>query len=130
MRPLVATTLTLFVLGWASLAADRSQPLFNPAPPPSVIQSWTSFYLGLNAGGGVDHGHSDLSIGGGSADASATAGSATTTFTLRESRHGWTVGTGIEVEFAPRGSAKLEYRYLDLGRDLTINTIRGVNFQF
>jgi 3-hydroxybutyryl-CoA dehydratase len=28
----------------------------------------------------------------------------------------WTAGTGIEVEFAPRWSAKLEYLYLDLGR--------------
>jgi opacity protein-like surface antigen len=112
MRPLVATTLTLFVLGGASLAADRSQPLFTSAPP-SVIQSWTSFYLGLNSGGSNAHARPET-------DASATAGPANTTFTLRESRHGWTVGTGVEVELAPRGSAKLEYRHLDLVRD-TLN---------
>jgi len=81
-------------------------------------------------------------------DASATAGPATATFTLRETRSGWTVGTGIEVEFAPRWSAKLEYLYFDFGRDtsswvltglptitddahLTMNVIRGgVNFRF
>ena len=32
-----------------------------------------------------------------------------------ETRSGWTLGGGVEVEFAPRWTAKIEYLYLDLG---------------
>jgi len=243
MRTLATTVVTLLMIGGTAVAADLSRPVYNPAPPP-VIQTWTGFYLGLNAGGGIGTGSSDFSIAGGpvfasidnqltgaigggqagfnwqagamvfgveadfqasglqgslstpclpglcgipltatysqkvpwfgtararigyaangwllyatggyayarlETDASATAGAATATFTLRETRNGWTAGTGIEVEFAPRWSAKLEYLYFDFGRDtsswvltglptinddahLTMNVVRGgVNFRF
>jgi outer membrane immunogenic protein len=63
-----------------------------------------------------------------------------------ETRNGWTLGGGTEVEFAPHWTAKLEYLYVDLGRDTTTllstplitnksrvdtNIIRtGVNYRF
>ena len=36
-----------------------------------------------------------------------------------ETRNGWTLGGGAEVEFAPHWTAKIEYLYLDLGRTTT-----------
>lgn len=207
MRQLAATASTLLILGGTAIAADLSRPVFKPGPPPPAMQNWSGFYLGLNAGGGIGRGSSDLSVPGGptvvtfdnslvgavgggqvgfnwqagaavfgaeadfqasgvegtlstpclpglcasysqkvtwfgtargrigyaadgwllyatggyayarlDTDATATAGPATATFTLRDTRNGWTVGTGIEVQFAPRWSAKLEYLYLDFGR--------------
>jgi outer membrane immunogenic protein len=240
MRTLATAALTLFAIGGTAAAADLSRPVYKPVLPPPLMQTWTGFYLGVNAGGGIGTGSSDFSIagvpafasvdnqlqgaiGGGQAgynwqagaavlgveadfqasglkgslttpclpglcgatysqkvpwfgtararigyaangwliyatggyayarletDASATAFPATTTFTLRETRNGWTAGTGIEVEFAPRWSAKLEYLYFDFGHTnsslslsglptitddahLTMNVVRGgVNFRF
>jgi opacity protein-like surface antigen len=239
MRQLAATASTLLMLGGTAMAADLSQPVFKPGPPPPTMQNWSGFYLGLNAGGGIGQGNSDFSVAGGptvvsisnsltggigggqvgynwqagaavlgveadfqasglegtltapclpglcasysqkvtwfgtargrigyaadgwllyatggyayarlDTDATATAGPATATFTLRDTRNGWTVGTGIEVQFAPRWSAKLEYLYLDLGRNtsswvlpglpavnddahVNMNVVRGgVNYRF
>ncbi len=36
---------------------------------------------------------------------------------LGDTRTGWTVGTGLEWALGPNWSAKLEYNYLDFGRD-------------
>ena len=36
-----------------------------------------------------------------------------------ETRNGWTLGGGVEVEFASHWSAKIEYLYVDLGRSTT-----------
>ena len=230
MRTLATTALTVVTIGGTAVAADLSRPVYKPVPPlPPVMQNWSGFYVGLNAGGGIGTGSSDFiiagvpafasvdnqlqgAIGGGQAgfnwqagaavlgveadfqasglkgtlttsclpglcgvplnatysqkvpwfgtararnayarletDASAVAGPATATFTLRETRNGWTAGTGIEVEFAPRWSAKLEYLYFDFGNTssslvltglptitddahLTMNVVRGgVNFRF
>jgi outer membrane immunogenic protein len=55
-------------------------------------------------------------------DAVATAGPATATFSLHETRNGWTVGAGIEVAFAPGWSARLEYLYLDFGNSNSVMT--------
>ena len=81
-------------------------------------------------------------------NASASAGGLTATFNSAEDRTGWTVGGGIEVAFAPRWSAKLEYLYVDFGdrtvnwapaplppitdtAHLTMNVVRaGVNYRF
>jgi opacity protein-like surface antigen len=52
-------------------------------------------------------------------DAFATAPGATATFSLHETRNGWTAGGGIEVACAPGWSAKLEYLYLDFGNSST-----------
>jgi outer membrane immunogenic protein len=42
---------------WAARAADlpskTQHPVFEPPPPPEF--SWTGFYLGIHAGGGLDH---------------------------------------------------------------------------
>jgi outer membrane immunogenic protein len=78
----------------------------------------------------------------------ATAGPATAGFSTTDFMNGWTAGGGIEVEFAPRWTAKAEYLYVDLGHanhsfaftvlptlndsaHVTLNVVRaGVNFRF
>ena len=58
MRQLAATASTLLILGGTAIAADLSQPVFKPGPPPPAMQNWSGFYLGLNAGGDSPlHGH-------------------------------------------------------------------------
>jgi outer membrane immunogenic protein len=37
--------------------------------------------------------------------------------TISDTRVGWTVGTGVEWALGPQWSAKLEYNYLDFGKD-------------
>lgn len=37
--------------------------------------------------------------------------------TVSDTRVGWTLGTGVEWALAPQWSAKLEYNYLDFGKD-------------
>lgn len=44
--------------------------------------------------------------------------------TLSDTRVGWTVGTGVEWALAPQWSAKLEYNFLDFGKD-TFNFAAG-----
>jgi outer membrane immunogenic protein len=66
-----------------------------------------------------------------------------TPFTSKEDHFGWTVGGGVEYKFAPEWSAKIEYLYLDLGKnrfdsrspifmknsDITANTVKvGINY--
>jgi outer membrane immunogenic protein len=81
-------------------------------------------------------------------NASASAGAATVGLGMTENRNGWTAGGGIEVEFAPRWTAKVEYLFVDLGQvnhsfvfpavatindttRMTVNVARaGVNFRF
>jgi len=82
-------------------------------------------------------------------DASATAGPASAAISLRETRNGWTVGGGIEVDMGGNWSGKLEYLYLDFGRHtntlllggplpaiaddarLTMSVVRaGLNYRF
>jgi len=81
-------------------------------------------------------------------NASASAGPATVGLEITENRNGWTAGGGIEVEFAPRWTAKVEYLFVDLGEvnhsfvfpgvatindttRMTVNVARaGVNFRF
>jgi len=43
--------------------------------------------------------------------------------TTSETRWGWTIGGGVEYAFAPNWSTKIEYNYLDFGKD-------RVNFTF
>lgn len=43
-----------------------------------------------------------------------------------EYRGGWTIGAGLERKFAPNWSAKLEYLYVDLGKDHLFNIVPGV----
>ena len=58
-------------------------------------------------------------------DASASAGPASASVSLHETRNGWTAGGGIEVSFAPGWSAKLEYLYFDFGRTTTTWVLGG-----
>jgi len=61
-------------------------------------------------------------------DASATAGPFIANFSTGDIRSGWTVGTGVEVAFAPRWSAKLEYLYMDFGTTNTSSPAFGPLF--
>ena len=60
-----------------------------------------------------------------------------------EVRHGWTIGAGVERAFTNNMTARLEYRYTDLGEydfsnqntidssDVTIQSIRaGLSYKF
>jgi outer membrane immunogenic protein len=56
-----------------------------------------------------------------------------------KTKAGWTVGAGVEFQFAPQWSAKVEYLYVDLGSvdlasyntDFYANVVRGgVNYKF
>ena len=64
-------------------------------------------------------------------------------FSDSRTRAGWTLGGGAEWAFAPQWTAKLEYLYLDLGREnynlggnkfdasFAVNTVKlGVNYRF
>jgi outer membrane immunogenic protein len=59
-------------------------------------------------------------------DAVAAAGPASTSLNWNDIRDGWTIGGGIEVAFAARWSAKLEYLYLDYGRHDTALQLTGL----
>lgn len=60
--------------------------------------------------------------------------------TAEDTRTGWTIGAGLEYAFAPNWSAKVEYNYVDFGRDHLaglvdvkshINVVKfGVNYRF
>ncbi len=79
-------------------------------------------------------------------NASAAFGSFFAADNRSETRNGWTLGGGVEVAFAPRWTAKIEYLYVDLGSSTTTflaappisntsrldsNVIRtGVNYRF
>ncbi|HEY5380434.1 MAG TPA: outer membrane protein [Pseudolabrys sp.] len=80
--------------------------------------------------GGVAFGSVDTGCCGGGPALSTTA-----------TRTGWTVGGGVEVMFAPRWSAKLEYLYADLGNTTyaataivvpeKVSVVRGgINYHF
>ena len=74
--------------------------------------------------------------------------SSATTSSLSDTRWGWTVGAGVEYAFAPNWSGKIEYDFLDFGRDAhifaftpnfgvsgdvrqTIHTVKlGLNYRF
>jgi outer membrane immunogenic protein len=43
-----------------------------------------------------------------------------------EYRGGWTIGAGLERKFTPNWSAKLEYLYVDLGKDHLFDIVPGV----
>jgi outer membrane immunogenic protein len=61
-----------------------------------------------------------------------------------ETRWGWTVGAGLEYAFAPNWSGKVEYNFLDFGKDTiafppamqakleqTVHTVKfGINYRF
>ncbi len=58
-------------------------------------------------------------------DVTATAGAASATASLLQTRSGWSAGGGIEVAVAPCWSVKLEYLYLDFGKVSTTWTFAG-----
>jgi outer membrane immunogenic protein len=95
----------------------------------------------LYATGGYAYGRLDT-------NATATVGATTAALSMTDYLSGWTVGGGIELEFAPRWTVKAEYLYVDLGNanhswvfpgvatvndsaHVTQNVIRaGLNFRF
>jgi outer membrane immunogenic protein len=64
MRSFVPTAALLLMLGTAANAADFGRPPVKAPLQPMVVDTWTGFYLGLNAGGGWAVGSSDFSAGG------------------------------------------------------------------
>ena len=53
MRVAVFAATTLLAIGGSAAAADLAQPIYKgPMPPP--VMGWTGFYIGLNAGGGIE----------------------------------------------------------------------------
>ncbi|MBV9431243.1 MAG: porin family protein, partial [Hyphomicrobiales bacterium] len=55
-------------------------------------------------------------------DASASFGAFSAMHDSSQTRTGWTLGGGAEFAFAPHWTAKLEYIYVDLGRNTTVFT--------
>jgi opacity protein-like surface antigen len=105
--------------------------------------------LGLVGGGWLIYATAGYAYARLETDASASAGPASASISLRETRGGWTAGGGIEVELAPGWTTKLEYLYFDYGRHtntlllggavpsiadnarLTMNVVRaGLNYWF
>jgi outer membrane immunogenic protein len=104
--------------------------------------------IGYASAGWLLYGTAGYAYGQLDTNANATAGPATAAFSTTDFMNGWTAGGGIEVEFAPRWTAKAEYLYVDLGRashsssfpglptlndsaNVTLNVVRaGVNFRF
>src|SRR5713101_2185951 len=67
MRTLALAAISLCAICGTALSADLSRPppMYNAPVEPYI--SWSGFYLGLNAGGGIGNGRSDFSIAGGPA---------------------------------------------------------------
>lgn len=65
--------------------------------------------------GGLGYGRGDLRIGG---------------LSDKQTQLGWTLGGGIEAMVAPQLSARIEYLYMDLGRDTYASVFGPVNVGF
>jgi len=103
---------------------------------------------GFTAGGWLLYVTGGYAYGRVDTNATATAGAATASLSTHDNMNGWTIGSGIELEFAPHWSVKAEYLYVDLGRanhswvfpgvttvndsvHVTENVVRaGLNFRF
>jgi outer membrane immunogenic protein len=103
---------------------------------------------GFTAGGWLLYATGGYAYGRVETNATATAGATTASLSTHDNMNGWTIGSGIELEFTPHWSVKAEYLYVDLGRAnhswvfpgvttvndsarVTENVIRaGVNFRF
>ena len=62
MRKIILAGFTALMIGGPAFAADltpRPAPMYAPPPP-----TWTGFYVGLNAGGGIGTATSDFSAAG------------------------------------------------------------------
>jgi outer membrane immunogenic protein len=82
--------------------------------------------LGIAGAGWLAYATAGYAYGRLDTDASASAGPAAATASLRETRNGWTAGGGIEVMMAGGWTGRLEYLYLDLGRTSTTWTLAGL----
>jgi outer membrane immunogenic protein len=103
---------------------------------------------GFTAGGWLLYATGGYAYGRVDTNATAAAGATTASLSAHDNMNGWTVGSGIELEFTPHWSVKAEYLYVDLGRashswvlpgvatindsaHVTENAIRaGVNYRF
>jgi outer membrane immunogenic protein len=81
--------------------------------------AWDRTLLYVKGGGAVAHDRfratCDNVVLAGTACTGQPAG--TLFYSSDDSRWGWTVGAGIEWAFTPNWSAKLEYNYMDFGRE-------------
>jgi len=85
------------------------------AIPGAIVKSQYNWYSTLTGrvGYAVDNTLWYVKGGAAWADADYSIGGAK----VGDSRSGWTIGGGLEYGFAPNWSAKIEYNYLDFGRD-------------
>ena len=94
-----------------ALAASYAQklPWFGTLRPRIgyAFGNWLLYATGGGALGQVD------------TNATADVGSFVATDNRSQTRSGWTLGGGVEVELAPGWSAKIEYLYVDLGSRTT-----------
>jgi outer membrane immunogenic protein len=65
--------------------------------------------------GGLGYGRGDLQIGG---------------LSNKQTHVGWTLGGGIEAMIAPQLSARIEYLYMDLGRETYGSVVGPMNVGF
>jgi outer membrane immunogenic protein len=102
--------------------------------------------IGYAAGSWMVYATGGFAYGDHDTNATAAVGGLVATHNQSETRNGFAVGGGAEMEFAPRWTAKIEYLYVDLGRGTTtllaaplltsksrldLNLIRtGVNYRF
>src|SRR5436190_1294321 len=101
----------------AASAADLA-PRYTKAPPPVIapIYNWTGFYIGINGGWASSHKCWDF------------AGTVAVPLAVLnpEGCHdatGGTVGTGVEIGFAPNWSVAFEYDHIFLGdRNITFTS--------
>jgi len=95
---------------WSASGVDGAATLDGP------FTSETSWYATLTGRIGYAWDNWMWYVKGGAAWADIEYGY-NTFGTVSDTRVGWTVGTGIEWALAPQWSAKLEYNYLDFGKD-------------
>ena len=102
----------------ATLTADHKLPWFGTAR--SRIGVLVTPNVLFYATGGLAYGQvrSDYTLAGGGNVA---------TLSFRDTRAGYTVGAGIEGAVAGGWSAKLEYLFIDLGKNTQTATFNGAN---
>jgi outer membrane immunogenic protein len=136
------------------LQGNRTAPCFTPAcgalaATYSQKLPWLGTVrprIGYAAGNWLLYATGGYAVAALDTNASAAFGPFLAANNRSETRNGWTLGGGAEVEFAAHWTAKIEYLYVDLGRDTTtllatpvitnksrvdVNIIRtGVNYRF
>jgi outer membrane immunogenic protein len=120
---------------WSDINGDNVHPAVNPVARQSETHSEVSWVITLTGRLGITTGPALFYVKGGGAWAdfdsqsqtiNTTNGDITQATSGGETRFGWIVGGGLEYAFAGNWSAKVEYNYLDFGKERV--TRSGYNF--